>query len=107
MVVDGDTVRAVCPDEGATRVRLMGYDTPEMRGDCARETIGAYRATYHLRWALWTAREADLRLSGQEDRYGRALGRLSLDGQDVAGTLVDAGLARPYDGGRRAGWCGA
>ena len=40
------------------------------------------------------------------DRYGRRLARLTLDGTDVADPLIAAGLARPYEGGRRDGWCG-
>jgi endonuclease YncB( thermonuclease family) len=26
-------------------------------------------------------------------------------GRDVAGILIGEGLARPYHGGRRSGWC--
>lgn len=40
------------------------------------------------------------------DRYGRTLARVYLDGRDLADLLIEAGLGRPYDGGRRASWCG-
>ncbi|WP_290897841.1 thermonuclease family protein [Hoeflea sp.] len=39
------------------------------------------------------------------DRYGRTLACVYADGRDVAKALIAAGLARPYDGGRREGWC--
>jgi len=28
------------------------------------------------------------------------------DGRDLAATLINANLARAYDGGPRQGWCG-
>ena len=44
----------------------------------------------------------------QQDRYG---GRVDADvataaTPNVADALLARGLARPYDGGRRDGWCG-
>ena len=39
------------------------------------------------------------------DRYGRTLARVFVDGRDVARILIDEGLARPYSGGKREGWC--
>jgi endonuclease YncB( thermonuclease family) len=29
------------------------------------------------------------------------------DWRDIAEAMLATGLARPYDGGKRAGWCGA
>jgi endonuclease YncB( thermonuclease family) len=31
---------------------------------------------------------------------------VSFEGRDLGDALIAAGLARPYAGGRRAGWCG-
>ena len=40
------------------------------------------------------------------EKYGRALADVTLeDGTSVAELMMEAGLARPYEGGRRAGWC--
>jgi endonuclease YncB( thermonuclease family) len=104
-VVDGDTVRLSCPDSGATRGRLVGFDTPEIFSpDCASERRAGLRATWELRRALWAAERIETADIGA-DRYGRRLVVLLLDGEDVAGWMVASGLARPYDGGKRRSWC--
>ncbi len=48
----------------------------------------------------------------REIRYGKFAGRVlarveTLDGTDLGQGLLAAGLARPYDGRRRASWCEA
>lgn len=104
-IIDGDTVTAWCPG-GFGRVRLLGLDAPELYSPrCPSELRRAIAAQWYLRWRHWTARTAALRRDGT-DRYGRALGTLILDGRDAADLLIAGGLARPYDGGARAGWCG-
>lgn len=105
-VTDGDTVRAICPGRPGGSVRLTGFDTPEVFSPgCVSEWVLGTRATGLLTWRILRAGEVRLTLSGR-DRYGRHLGRLTLDGQDVAGIMIEAGLARPYSGGRRESWCG-
>ena len=37
---------------------------------------------------------------------GRVLADLILDGRSLSAALIAAGYGRPYDGGRRPGWCG-
>jgi endonuclease YncB( thermonuclease family) len=39
------------------------------------------------------------------DRYGRELRQVFVNGVDVAGVMISAGLARSYDGGKKQGWC--
>ena len=39
------------------------------------------------------------------DRYGRELRNVQVDGQDVGETMLAAGLARSYAGGKKQGWC--
>lgn len=39
------------------------------------------------------------------DKYGRLLRNVLVNGQDVGETLISAGVARAYAGGRRP-WCG-
>jgi endonuclease YncB( thermonuclease family) len=46
--------------------------------------------------------EADI---GGNDRYGRTLVALRLDGQEVSQRLISENLAVPYAGGRRINWC--
>jgi endonuclease YncB( thermonuclease family) len=99
--VDGDTIRI-----GAETYRLIGYDTPETyRAECAAEKALGDRATNRLRDLLYAANEATLLVQAERDRYGRGLAILKIAEQDVGPQLVSEGLARPYDGGTRRGWC--
>lgn len=102
-VVDGDTVKIQCKT-GSYSARILAYDTPELKARCPSELYKAIKATYYLRWQLWKARKITAKIDGI-DRYHRKLVVLLVDGEGVARRMVEAGLARWYDGGRRAGWC--
>ena len=115
-VLDGDTlevrVHIWLGQDIQTRVRLAGIDAPELKGKCARERVLAQRARAYLKAQLdpGDAGTASVRL--REVRYGKYAGRVlarveTLDGTDLGQALVTAGLARPYDGRRRASWCEA
>ena len=65
-VVDGDTVVTASGE----KVRLMGYDTPEIRGQCPRERELARQATALLR--RLTGSGLKLERHGR-DRYRRTL----------------------------------
>lgn len=103
-VVDGDTVRMICPQEGYVSGRLLGFDTPEMNARCPSELTRAIAATYHLRWALWTAGEVTADPRGR-DGYDRVLTMMTIDGVQAGRVMTDAGLARWYSGGPRRPWC--
>ncbi len=100
-VHDGDTIRIA-----GERIRIMGLDTPEIGkgARCAEEARAAAAAKAALQQLL-SRGEVTVARTGT-DRYGRTLAYVYVDGRDVAKLLIDAGLARPYDGGRRDGWCG-
>lgn len=105
-VVDGDTVRVYCPGRGFDSARLTGFDTPEVFSPrCPGEWWAGTRATWALQRLVWSADEVKIVFHGT-DRYDRRLAVLFLDGTNVARTMIEAGHARPYDGGRRRGWCG-
>ena len=108
-VIDGDTiavkVRVWLGQDIEVVVRIAGIDAPERRGACAAEKRLAEQSRDFL---------AE-RLSGgtvalSQIRRGKYAGRVvaTVSGPAVADwghLLVAAGLARPYDGGRRAAWC--
>jgi endonuclease YncB( thermonuclease family) len=102
--IDGDTL-----DCAGRRVRLANIDAPELHGRCPSEIQMAERAKLAAMIAL---ADAPVRVvpdggpSGGKDRYGRLIARVSVDGNDLGATLVAQGLARPYTGGARQGWCG-
>ncbi|WP_308917559.1 thermonuclease family protein [Jannaschia sp. LMIT008] len=104
-VVDGDTIRMNCPRSDISRGRILGYDAPEGWGGCFAERWGSVKAMAVLHWALLRAGRIEATTHGL-DRYGRVLVRVSLDGADLSDRMTDAGVARPYGGGRRQGWCG-
>lgn len=98
-VHDGDTIRC-----GRERVRLADIDAPELAGSprcegwraarswCddalarrSRDALRAFLATGHI----------ELRRQGQ-DKYGRTLATVSVNGVSAGARLVELGLARPY-----------
>jgi len=104
-VIDGDTVRMWCPGRGNTKARLTGFDTPELFSPaCASELVAATRAQWALRRALWAADRVGIVREGT-DRYGRVLIAVFVDGSPLARRMIASGHARPYDGGKREGWC--
>jgi endonuclease YncB( thermonuclease family) len=107
-VVDGDTVAVWRSGEGVVRARLDGLDAPEIFSPgCAAEWAAGQAATLRLRTLLYGAGLREWRF-GRDDKWGRPLLRLTLDGRDAAALLIAEGHARPYDGGRRLPWpaCG-
>lgn len=105
-VVDGDTIRL-----GSRRIRLIGFDTPETNARCEEEALAAERATQALQnWLNLGAFEMVGDGKRDMDRYDRELRiiqRPRPDGstEQVSSYMIDSGLARPYRGGRRPGWC--
>jgi len=108
-VIDGDTIavraRIWIGQSVDTRVRIVGVDTPELRGECALEIELAAAARELVVEAL-----GDQPVTLRDVRYdkfgGRVLARVeSSTGEDIARLLIAAGLGRPYDGGKRAAWC--
>jgi micrococcal nuclease len=104
-ITDGDTVTLMCPQDGITSARLLGFDTPEkFSPKCLDEFVAAEKATWALRTMIQKADRISLTHDGT-DQYGRALVRLELDGVDVARSMIRAGHARQYGGGLRGTWC--
>ncbi len=109
-VVDGDTLRVralIWIDlELETLVRLRGIDAPELRGKCEAEKLAARDSRAGLE-VLAGAGPLALRQVEYEKYAGRVVADVSsAEGHDLAALMLSAGLARPYDGGKREGWCG-
>lgn len=98
-VVDGDTLRIA----GLGRVRVVGVDTPELRGQCERERELAQQAHTFTRRFLRGA-VVEVVLLGK-DRYSRYLARVSVEGRDLAEALIAAGLGRNCGPRRCNDWC--
>lgn len=105
-VIDGDTLR-YGHLRNDRRIRLKGFDAPEMNGACPAEKVRAEEAKRAL-WA-WLARgpfEWDGGADPPRDRYGRELRTVRRDDELLADHMVGLGLA---EGGGwltgRIDWC--
>lgn len=85
-------------------VRVLGIDAPEIRGKCESEKKMARQAKQFTVAKLREGKQIILR-NIQRGKYFRILANVSIDGEDLSKQLIQAGLARPYDGGKRQGWC--
>ena len=107
-VYDGDTFKAVAhPWPGMSidvSVRVNGIDTPEIRGKCQAEKEAAIAARDYVRDVLG---ESVILKNVKRGKYaGRVVADVYLtDGRILTELLIASGLGRPYDGGKRSGWC--
>jgi endonuclease YncB( thermonuclease family) len=101
-VIDGDTIEAPY----GVKYRLLGFDTPETYfSKCDEELALGRKATERLK-ELLASGEVKIIETGKTGKYGRSLAFLHVNGRDVGQIMISEGSARPYDGGRRQGWCG-
>lgn len=89
-VLDGDSIRV-----GDREIRILGYDAPELsapwfRGD---QEPWASRAATALEQALRRAERVTYRRIAEEDKYGRVLAQVYVDGVPVGVPLLEEGLA--------------
>jgi len=100
-VIDGDSIEVA-----GQNIRLVGYDTPETyRPKCDYERAHGTAAAQRLSDLIASGQPIELVILPGKDKYRRGLGRLFVGQQDVAEILISEQLARPYDGGKRTGWC--
>ncbi|MES2601833.1 MAG: thermonuclease family protein [Pseudomonadota bacterium] len=108
-VVDGDTFEArvhLWPGlDMTTRVRLRGIDAPEMKGACAEEFRMAEASSEALR-ALLADGDVTIFSIGPDKYNGRVVADAATRRTpSVSLALLASGHARPYQGGKRGGWC--
>jgi len=111
-VVDGDTLRVDARGQRPRRIRLTGFDTPELDGACEAERKIARQARQAV--AAWLA-QGPFEWNGADDppydQYGRELRevrRTQPNGSPeyLGQTLIDAGLADPSGWGElETDWC--
>ena len=97
-VLDGDTLYL-----GAEKVEIAGIEAPAIQGaSCGQERDRGIEAAVRLENLLNSGRVSIS--PAFHDEYGRAVRRLQVKGEDVAGKMIDAGLARRYTG-EKQDWC--
>ena len=86
-----------------------GVDAPRVgreAGCTHEETLGnaAFRFSEHAIRSARSLEFADMRWGASG--AGKVIALVMIDGQNLAKLLIEAGLARPYEGGRRFDWRG-
>jgi endonuclease YncB( thermonuclease family) len=87
-ITDGDTIRVLDDQRTSYRIRFMGIDAPESRqafGNASRRSLAAMVAgkAVTVEWE-------------KLDRYGRVVGKVSVNGRDVCLEQVKTGMAWHY-----------
>ena len=97
-VIDGDTLTVDTAAGERVRVRVLGIDAPEAAKDGKPAECGASEAREALA-ALVDDRQVGLTADSRsdvEDRYGRRLAYVDVDGLDVGAALIQAGWAAAW-----------
>ena len=104
---DGDTITTnmvVIQGLPPLHIRLFGIDTPEIKGACAEEKVLAKKAKYRLAEIL----KDEVTVQPMKwDKYGGRFVATVYDknGKNVATTLIEEGLGKPYFGEKKVSWC--
>lgn len=112
-VYDGDTVHAVFsgyhPVTGVEtlhkfRIRLMHYNSAEIKGESAEEKLSALKAKKYLS-DLCLGKIVKLKFD-KMDLYGRPLAEMYLypDGEAVHKLMITGGYGKPYEGSGAKEW---
>jgi endonuclease YncB( thermonuclease family) len=100
-VIDGDTITV-----DGERVRLMGFDTPEIRSfKCPAEKQLGDQAKARVRSLIDMNGGLTLQYASKNDKYGRRLAQAFVSDWPIGDLLIQEGLARAYNGGKRQSWC--
>ena len=106
---DGDTCYVIAPTlpESLQKmsVRILGIDTPEMRAECAEEKKLALKGREFANKMFRSAEKIEFDNLKWDKYGGRVLVDVYLDGKSYKEEIINAGLARPYDGGTKESWC--
>lgn len=87
-ITDGDTVHVMLGDHTKEKIRLAGIDAPERK-----QAFGS-KSKKHLS-GLVAAKVVTVEFD-KRDRYGRIVGKIIFNGQDVNLEMVQSGLAWHY-----------
>jgi len=109
-IYDGDTfyiqMPGLPPELSRLGVRVRGVDTPEMRGKCESEKRNALAAKAFTTRVILAAGKRVTLENLKWDKYGgRVDADVTVGGQKLTDMLITRGYARPYNGGKRTGWC--
>ncbi len=107
---DGDTITFNLPGlhpiiGEKISIRVNGIDTPEIKGKCEKEKYDAKQAREMVADILKDAEQVTLK-NMERGKYFRIAADIIVDGENLADTLIDAGMAIRYNGGKKNhDWC--
>jgi len=108
-VIDGDTLDVTVnlwPGlSQSVSVRLSGVDTPEMKGPTQCERDLAAKARNFVVDTISNTKTVEIEGVKLDKYAGRVDALVSVDGHNLSALLMQAGFAKPYNGGKRAPWC--
>ena len=111
-VIDGDTVEIEAnflpaPLKPSLKLRIYGIDTPEKksRAKCDLEAELSKKATAFTQKVINESIAKKIKIRKWDKYGGRVLGDIILDGKSLELLLLNEGLAKPYDGGKKLSWC--
>jgi endonuclease YncB( thermonuclease family) len=87
-VTDGDTVTVLDREKRQIKVRLVGIDAPEKRQPFGQKSKASLSELTYRRMVIV--------ITDKTDRYGRTVGKVVADGQDVNLEQVRRGMAWHY-----------
>ena len=112
-VIDGDTVEIEAdflppPLKPTLKLRILGVDTPEKksRAKCPSESLLAEKASLFTQKTIREGLIKKIQIKSWDKYGGRVLGDVIVDGESLKDLLLSKGLAKPYEGGKKIGWCG-
>ena len=101
-VIDGDTIML-----GRRKIRVTGFNAPELKGECEAESELAQKSRTALQ--NWLNHGPFAMSEGSDppyDQYGRELRALKRGDEWLSDTMVKTGLAQESGWGfTRGGWC--
>ena len=106
---DGDTCYVTAPSLPVPlqnmSIRILGIDTPEIRGKCEEEKKLALEARAFANKMFRDANSIEFANLDWDKYGGRILADVYIDGKSYKDEIINTGLARPYDGGTKQEWC--
>ena len=93
---DGDT----CYLKGEHKLRIGYINTPEIRGDCQRESTLAILARDNLNKLVKNANKVTVKVY-DVDKYGRLVGNVYIDGKNYTSLVWD----EPWYSLNKKNWC--
>jgi micrococcal nuclease len=106
---DGDTCYVTVPalpkELQSMSIRILGIDTPEIRGECESEKQLAKKARELANSLFKSAKVIEFKDIDWDKYGGRILANVYLDGELYSDKLIAAGLAKSYFGETKESWC--